>query len=96
VVLCFGTGVGLSPSTLGAIWLSYCLEVIIAVDLYVKRSVYSIRIKASRLRSRFQKRPTMASFPYFAEAEAKYRVAQLVPIQYDWVNYMPVNGRVKV
>lgn len=75
------TGIGLSPPSVGAIWILLCLELIIVVDLYVKKSVNSIRIESSRLRSSSQKRPIMASFPYFAEAEAKYsEVAQLVPI----------------
>jgi hypothetical protein len=47
----------------------------------LRESVYSISIESSRLISRFQKRPIMASFPYFAEAEAKYSgAAELVPI----------------
>lgn len=66
---------------MGAIWLLYRLELIISGGRYVKNSLNSVKNKSSRLRSRFQKRPIMASFPYFAGAEAKCsRVAQLVPI----------------
>lgn len=39
----------------------------------------------------------MASFPYFAGAEANYfRVAQLVPIQHDWLKSMLLNGKLRV
>lgn len=39
----------------------------------------------------------MASFPYFAGAEANYsRVAQLVPMQLDWLESMLLNGKLRV